>query len=91
MMKDGGRARDGAQHPILAPFHTAAQIDLTLPGQQRYGAHFPEVDPHGITCVERLFASALALVAGARVYVLVPSSRIIGTFFQIDFDLVSRL
>ena len=56
--EDEGRARDGAPHPILAPFHAAGQIDLTLPGQQRYGAHFPEVDPHGIARVERLFAGA---------------------------------
>ena len=84
--EDEGRARDGAQHPILAPFHTAGQIELTRPGQQRYGAHFPEIDPHGIVRVEHLFAGALALVA-----VLLPSIQQIGTFFQIDFDLVSRL
>ena len=50
------RARDRAQHRVLAALDALRDLDLALAGEQRHGAHLAQVHAHGV----------VRLVEGAR-------------------------
>ena len=93
-----GGAANSLLHPQLAALHAARQVDFAFAGEQRDGAHFPEVHPYRVIGVDGLFGLLdrmeilrLGVKELGRLFVKRKAQRLRGLGQELVFEMIHSL